>query len=296
MRGMEDKEIKRPLFERVQHAEDMTPMERRLADYFADAYPGLAFKNLEEICADTQASTATVTRFVRKLGYKNFRDFSKLLQQEVACNFDSPLQRTSELENGSSAPGSLLYKHLAGAQEDLEQASRIVDAKEFETIADLIADSRRSLFLNSSATGKDLLHYFYLLGKYHRPNMFFLPGIDMVPHELVEATENSVLLTTNFDRYPVHVQAVMKTFKELGGETILITNRQAGLLRRYADHVLLVPSSSRFRFKSRAPMLIVLESLLTALELRQPEQVQERTEKMENLMENLRIVIRPEKD
>ena len=59
--------------------------------------------------------------------------------------------------------------------------------------------------------------------------------------------------------------------------------------------MLLVPSSSRFRFKSRAPMLIVLESLLTALELRRPEQVQQRTEKMEKLMESLQIAIRPEK-
>lgn len=284
-----------PLFERVQKISDMTPMERNLADYFTAAYPELAFKNLVDICEATQSSTATVTRFVRKLGYQNFRDFSKQLRKEISSNFDSPLQRNSEIDDDPQSPGTLLFQHLARAQEDLQQTSRIVDCEEFELIADLISDADRSLYLNSSATGKDLLHYFYLLGKYHRPNLFFLPGIDMVPHELVDGNKDSILLTTNFDRHPIQVQSVMRAFKEMGGETILITNRQAGVLRRYSDHVLLVPSSSDFRFKSRSSMLVVLESLLAAMESRYPDRVKARTKKMEGLMEDF-VVVAPRKE
>ena len=95
-----------PLFERVQKISDMTPMERDLADYFTDAYPELAFKNLVDICEATQSSTATVTRFVRKLGYQNFRDFSKQLRKEISSNFDSPLQRNSEIDDDPQTPDS----------------------------------------------------------------------------------------------------------------------------------------------------------------------------------------------
>ena len=78
------------LYARLGELQAMTPTDAVIARYCEDSFPHLALENLDEISAATGTSTASVTRFVRKLGYVSFRDFSRSLREEVAANFDLP--------------------------------------------------------------------------------------------------------------------------------------------------------------------------------------------------------------
>ena len=56
-------------------------------------------------------------------------------------------------------------------------------------------------------------------------------------------------------------------------------------LQTYADHVLVLDSNPNPRFKSRVGMLTVLEALLTAIQHRRPERVEERIKTIEKLID-----------
>lgn len=288
-------ERSRSLFERIGAAEHITPTEHRIADYFFKDYPDLAFKDLAQMCEASGASTASITRFVRKLGYNDFKDFSQSIRNEIKTGFDRPTNRPSVRATTSlDTPGGELISHLRVAQDEIAQTLDSFSQTEFDAIADLVADESRPLYLTSFATGRTLITYFYLLLKYQRGNVHLISAPDMAVHELVDVDEKSVLLATNFDRHPQTILRNLEIVKERGGTTALITNRPSTPLRRFADHILLVQTLSTRRFKSRATMLIALESLLSAVESRNPERTSQRTTRMEHVSDELGVFIHPE--
>lgn len=285
----------RGLFERIGAAEHITPTEHRIADYFFKDYPDLAFKDLAQMCEESGASTASVTRFVRKLGYEDFKDFSQSIRNEIKTGFDRPTNRPGlHSASTSDKPGGELISHLRVAQDEIAQTLDSFSETEFDAIADLLADESRPVYLTAFATGRSIITYFYLMMKYQRGNVYLIPSPDMAIHELVDVDKNTVLLATNFDRHPQTIMRSLEIVKKRGGTTALITNRPSTPLRRYADHILLVQTLSSSRFKSRATMLIALEALLSAVESRNPKRTAKRTTQMEQVNDELGLFIHPE--
>ncbi len=281
------------LFARIASLEGGTAADRALASYFESSFPNLAFQNLEAIALGSGVSGASVTRFVRKLGYEDFKDFSASIKAEVEANFDRPLQRQNQpLPEG---PGAELVQHLNVAVTEIEKTLNVSSAAEFDRVADLLADESRPLFLASAATGRALMHYFYLLTKYHRGNVHMLPGADMAPHELADIGPDAVVFGTAFDRHPRPVDAALRAGRAAGAATALLTNRATSPLRIHADHVLLVHVDPTPRFKSRATMLLVMESLLAAMESRDPERTLKRTRRVESGVDQLGLFISPDR-
>lgn len=283
------------LFSRLARTEPRTETERVLAQYFEAAYPHLALKNIATICEESGVSTASVTRYVRRLGYGSFREFSRRLQEEVAAGFDSPGER-SRVRAGDVdqlPPGALWRRHVDVAQDVLGRMSDTLDGEEFDTVARLLADPERPVYLISVATGQALLSYFYLLARYYRDDLYLLGSTDRIAHELVNLPSNAVLLATQFDRHATSVRAVMKHFQSRGCATVLLTNRPTSPLLRYADHSLLIATESSSVFKSRVTMLVLLEALVEALEPRDPAMKQARIDAMQQVFDELGVFIHP---
>ena len=282
-----------PLLTRLLAVDRLTGHERKLAGWFENSYPHIAFANLEEISAANEVSKATVTRFVRRLGYEDFRAFSRALKEEVAQNFDSPVERSvsSREQEIGDHPGELLRQHLALGQLNLQRTLDRMDDEAFAAVQRLVGDPERRLFLMSVATGRLLLGYFYLLAKYRRPNICLLEGTDRLAHDVLDADASSVLLVTNFDRFPTSVLAVMKHFSELGAETVLLTNRRSNPLLRYARHSLFIHSEAETVFKSRCAMLVVLEALVAGMGVAPHEENASRLSAMEGLFRELGVYL-----
>ena len=282
-----------PLLTRLLAIDKLTGHERTLAAYFENSYPHIAFSNLEDISTANGVSKATVTRFVRRLGYGDFRAFSRAVKEEVSQNFDSPAERSalSKEREIATHPGELLRQHLALGKLNLQRTLDQVDDRTFATVLRLVSDPGRRLFLMSVATGRTLLGYFYLLAKYRRPNVCLLEGTDRLAHDVLDAEPSSVLLVTNFDRFPTSVLAVMRHFHELGAETVLLTNRRSNPLLRYARHSLFIHSESETIFKSRCAMLVTLEALIAGMGVKLPRENADRLGAMEDLFHKLGVYL-----
>ncbi|WIK64179.1 MurR/RpiR family transcriptional regulator [Gleimia hominis] len=280
------------LFERIALLDNPTPADQQIADFFASDYPNLAFRDLASMCEGAGVSTASITRFVRKLGYENFRDFSNALRTEVATSFDRPLQRSSTAQIPQE-PGFELEQQFSLALEDIQQTLALYSREDFIAISKLLADQSRPVYLASFATGRTLINYFALMLKYQRPDVNLISAPDMTAHDLVDITDNSLLLATSFDRHPKLTYRILQFTKKRGGTTILLSNRPTTPLRRYADHFLLINSSASARFKSRATLLLTLESLLYAVETLNSDTSTERTQLLESVNDELDLFIHP---
>ena len=260
-------EGKEGLLARLARQDELTASERKLATHFEANYPHIAFANLAELSSRTALSKATVTRFVRRLGYADFHDFMRRLREEVAQNFDSPLDRHKEDEAcGQREPDTLLRRHFESGKIDLQRTLEQADRDCFGRVLELLNQPQRPLYLMSVATGQAVLRYFHLLASYLRGNIHLLDGdTATLPHRIADADERAVLFAVAIDRHPTATFKLLRHFHALGSETILLTNRRNSPLLRYARHPLFVHAERQAVFKSRCAALVLLEALLAGM-------------------------------
>lgn len=279
------------LLERLSSVHDATPSEKKLLDFFEAGYPQIAFANLAEISARNGVSKATVTRFVRRLGYENFHVFIRSLRQEVAQNFDSPKERHAH-EVPSPTPVRHLKNTFESAANDLQRTLAQTDEATFARVLALLADPNRPLYLMTVASGQGILRYFYTLMKFSRKNLHMLGGdTSTLGHEIMDIDENAVLFAQAIDRHAMATLAVLKYFHQQGCQTILLTNRHSSPLLQYAHHTLFVHTEGQRTFKSRCSALVMLEAILAGVTEQRKEDFDKRYGVMDLLTRQLNVFV-----
>lgn len=132
---------------------DLSPSERRLAEFALD-FPGdLAGYTASELASLANVSNATVTRFVRRLGYSNYEAARKQVRSEK--NAGSPLLlAATETEAGRS-----LATHLQQSQNNLAATYRRIPESLLQEIAQAILAARKVWILGFRSS-QSLASYF----------------------------------------------------------------------------------------------------------------------------------------
>ena len=127
----------------IRHMRDaLPPSEQRLGDFILD-FPGdLASYNASELAALVEVSNATVTRFVRRLGYDSYEAARRHAREERAEGsplFLPPL--------GRDAPEGSIDTHVARAHQNIAATFAQVDEAMVDEIAQAIVQARAVWFL-----------------------------------------------------------------------------------------------------------------------------------------------------
>jgi len=284
------------LLQRLAGQGDLTASERKLAAFCEENFPRLAFGNLEQISEATGVSKATVTRFVRRLGYGNFHAFMRSLREEVAQNFDSPRERIPEDEAGlPRAAEHCLNRHLEAGLASLQRTAAEQPLAELDAVMDLLSDESRPLYLLSVASGQGLFQYFHVLLLYLRGNVHLLTGdTSTIAHRIADSDPSSVLMGQAFERHTTIVLAMLRHFHQLGNETILLTNRRSTPLLQYARRKLFVHTESNTFFKSRSSVLLLLETLLSGVAARRQGHIKARYDRIDAVNKELHLHLAPD--
>lgn len=119
---------------------DLHPTERRLAEFILD-FPGeLASYNASELAKLAGVSNATVTRFIKKLGYRNFEE----ARQHVRANREEGAALLLVDGHPEEAVGdSLLLQHIAQGIENLTQLGAGLSQQTLDDVAHAMLAARR---------------------------------------------------------------------------------------------------------------------------------------------------------
>lgn len=114
------------------------PSERRLADTLLSFSGEVASYSATELAQLANVSNATVTRFVRKLGYKSFeeaRQAARASQQSGAAVFQVP--------SSPSVPESVLAAHIEQGRINVEKSFSTLTLAEIDSLAEALLNARR---------------------------------------------------------------------------------------------------------------------------------------------------------
>ncbi|MFN0192789.1 MAG: MurR/RpiR family transcriptional regulator [Aestuariivirga sp.] len=250
-----------------QHLPDFSSSDTRIARLILERYPVSALGGIEDLAQHSNVSAPTVTRFVKRLGFRKFTDFQRAIRLEVQDTEVSPLallQKHQKKPAKSSNADRLMMDHLAGAMRKLVNAPT---QRSLDNAAGIIADKRARIYLLGGRWSSILAQYlsFQLLtlrGEVH----LLAPQVSGVREDrIADFTRKDVLLAFDFRRYQPETIAFCQTAKEFGLRIILFTDLELSPIADVSDVVIPVTVETTTPMDTLAVGIATADALLLRL-------------------------------
>lgn len=221
---------------------ELDPAMKQVANFFINNYDKSVYMSLREIAKASNVSDASVTRFIKKLGFKTFKSF----QVEVAKSIN--LQTKNDLIYGEVMKGdstsTICKKVFKSNIQIMQDTLRILDFQLIEEIASMIMKARNVLFYSqgrSTITAMSGRLRFYRLG------INCVQYVD--PHEQAVSScmvgERDVVIgISNYGRSSSVVRNI-KRARDNGAKTIGITSAKDSPLAQAAEYVIYSASNTK---------------------------------------------------
>jgi DNA-binding MurR/RpiR family transcriptional regulator len=273
--------------QRIRSLEQLTPSEAKVEAFFESNYPLTAFETITSVSQQAGVGTATVGRFLKRLGYKGFPDFMQEIRKDVVNRLESPIDRYSVRKSQILGDETDYFaQHRNYALKNIEETYTRVEADQLRKAADIMASCKGNLYVLGTATSQALALYFYLLIKYMRQRVILLDAnFSTIRHQLVDVGPQDVLLTITHYRFSKHTAKMARWFAAQKCRVIVIADRENNPMSDIADFQFFARSEGPPLFNSRIAALMILESLLMAMAPILESQMYQRFEVFEELRE-----------
>ena len=244
--------------ERIHRVYDELPEgERKAADLVLDRPGELALWSASELADKAGISNATVTRFVRRLGYGSYDEARRSARSLRAHG--SPLYLAGELPTGAGAlsPQRLIEAERQVVEASLEMQNPLALAAVAETLAGArqlrIAGFRNSWFLAEYACST--------LGQF-RPGvaMLNMPG-QTLAEGIAAMGPGDAVLVIGLRRRPAGFAEVMRAMAGTGATIVLLADLSIRAAPALADHALSCTVGTPQALDSPAGALAILRLL-----------------------------------
>lgn len=121
---------------------ELSPAERRVAEYLRDHVLEIVFATADEIGAATDTSDATVIRTAKALGYSGLPELKREAGQRALGGIRPSARLRSRIDKASQETTSLLDHVFAEATERLGETRRLIAEDDFVAAVDLLTNAR----------------------------------------------------------------------------------------------------------------------------------------------------------
>ncbi len=248
-----------PLVTRVhQNYANLSQGERRVADRILD-YPGeFATHTAVELAQLCQVSSATISRFVRRLGYRDYDQARRSARD--AQTWGSPVYRTSPKDDGAKTSQDSIARFLADEAGNLQATFDGLNAAELKKAIAAMTRARRLFFLgfrNSSLLASLACNQFMRF----RKNVFQLNAQgETLAERLAELDKGDVVVVVALRRLHRQLDEYVSAARDRGARIVLISDPSIRTLPARADwsFVAAVESSQAFDCYAGAVALLRL--------------------------------------
>lgn len=263
---------------------DLTKRERRVAQVLMASYPVIGLETVSSFAEKAGVSTATVLRFVNKLGFPVYAGFQAALRAQLEATLQSPLLRFEGPAAADQGKGGFLADYIESSIANLQDLQSRVPAQEFERVVEILADERRDVVVLGGRYTSNVGRYLVDFLKALRPRVTYVEGQTQkwAPY-LLDVKRSTALVVFDARRYQPDVIRFSQAAAEKGATVILFTDPWHSEVARVAHHLLAYPVSSASLFDSSAAALVLVEALQGAVALRLGGKARQRLEALETL-------------
>lgn len=201
----------------------LSPKTLAVARFVEVHYVDAAFMSTRELAEAANVSLATVVRFPRALGYRDFDALRAALQAQVNIDLTG-VERLQSLPSGNTAPAALLRRILDEEMETLRALAHDFSEAQFERFVDNLHDARQVLVLGFRYVAPLTEYLAYSLNKI-RPGVEAYTRADSSLYDRIAQLEDTdIVLGIGFARYPADLVRLLQFAHTRGLRILCITD------------------------------------------------------------------------
>jgi DNA-binding MurR/RpiR family transcriptional regulator len=239
---------------------------RAIADYLLRNQMRVTALGVEELAEACDVSTATISRFARDLGFKNYA----AMRGAVAETLQSVLQPVEKLRStiarkASAASPALESLHYAEA--GITATSRALTGAQIDRIGSVLTRAGTvyvmGFGLSTFLAGTLAMHLQPFCR--HVVEVAGSGGTEVAASHLANITSKDVLVVISLPRYTLAVVPLTRFARDSGATIVSITDSPASPLAELGHHVLYAHSAHPVLPSSGSSTLAVIEALAVSL-------------------------------
>ena len=256
------------LRERLAACRNLSGAESAIATWFERNLHVLPFESASDVAAGAGVSEMSVSRFVRRLGYENFRAFKADLKASSThrerLELDDRLSRWAIPSETSQALDETLRREIEAVIDVYELARQPVwrDALELVVRAERVS-------VTGFQASKGLALDFASRLKWVRPGVRFVEGTSGTWSEVFEeGTGPTCMVLVDTAAYARTSFRIAELCLRQGLPLVVVTDRFSNWARKYTPHVLSVSTHTGTYWDSSAGLAALLGLLVNAVTAR----------------------------
>ncbi len=264
-------------------ADKLTKKEKRLSDFIRTHHSQAFLLKSKDLALRANVSEATISRFVRKLGFSSYMAFRDELARQAMENY-STSNRLMALSNQVEAGQHVLERIAEHDTDNLRQMSALVSEAKFDQAVEALcsANTIHALGLRSCF---GLSYHFYFCLRFFLSNVSLLwSGTGDVPEKMLTAQKDDVVLAISFKRYTRETVEMTKAIKSRVKTVISITDSELSPIAQLSDIFLLVPTRLPLFLESYTATLSLLNALIGGVALKKKDEALPALERLEEAL------------
>jgi DNA-binding MurR/RpiR family transcriptional regulator len=230
---------------------------------------------IEELANQVQTSTATLSRFARKLGFEGFAALRAAMAEVLHKAMQPVFQPVEKLrgalqrESGSGGINPVLSESLQANLSNLGGTVAGLDLARLNTVSRrvLAAETVYTLGFGASAHLAALLAFNLQPFCRQTINVVEFGGTGVAATRLMNIGPNDLLIAIAFPRYASDAITLSRYARDRGARIVAITDSVASPLVPWSHDVLLAAASHPVLSSSYTGAVLVVEALITSLML-----------------------------
>ena len=267
--------------------------QKKLADFIRNDYDKAAFLTAARMGEEVGVSESTVVRFAMALGYDGYPGFQKALGELVRMKLNS-IQRIEETY-GRISQGEILATVLQSDIEKIKLTLAAMNHEMFELAVETILEARRVyvIGIRSCAPLASFLA-FYLNPICENVTLVNTNSSSEIFEQLIRVDERDVIIGISFPRYSMRTLKAMEFANDRNAKVIAVTDSVHSPMNLYSSCNLFARSDMVSIVDSLVAPLSMINALVVAMCLKQPEEVKENLKNLEEAWNNYQVYLNDE--
>lgn len=246
--------------------DQLTPAERKLANALISNYPMAGLGTIMDLANSAGVSTPTVTRTIKKLGFRGFPAFHSALHDELNQTLSGPINKHDQWAN--DVPAEHILNQFANAiKNNLRQSLKQVDHKTFDDAVRLLTEKERSIHIVGGRITHAFADYLQTHLQVIRKDIQMLPAsAGLWPHHLLNVGKGDVLVIFDIRRYEADLLELAKLANQREVKIVLFTDQWLSPITSYATHYFNSRIEAPSGWDSGVVILFLIESMIAAME------------------------------
>lgn len=217
--------------------ENFSKTNKKIADYILKNANEVSFMSIKELESEIGASTASISRFTKTIGFNGYSDFQKSLSKLILKNVVSMQEVKTSIEKSDTF--DILKNIISDNLLTLENLYTDDLQREFNKMLEIISFTKGNIYIIASRSSYTVAYYLYfMLGSFMKNVRLLSDAQGTLSLQLIHITNQDSLIAISYSKYSKVTSDVVDYFYNKECNITLITDSYTSPISSKASQLL----------------------------------------------------------